>query len=305
MNGAGAEERDAAPLTPGATIAPGYEVIEHLRRGNDLDVYDAWSSERRARVAIKALRRDRLGLRRRHGIVREGELLLALTHPHIVRAYEVIGEPLPCVVLETLPGVTLAALIDEGPTLGPSDVGHLGLQLGSALSYLHGNGHLHLDLKPSNVIADSGRAKLIDLSVARAPGPAVGGIGTWLYMAPEQARGGVLGPAADVWGLGAVLFELVTGEAPFDDDPDACAEPSSASSAVPPPERYPQLERPARRPDSVRPVAAEVAQVIAGCLSPEPGERPALPQLMRSFEKLAGLSAPERRWSAGSQSASR
>jgi len=303
MSGAGLEG-DAAPLTPGATIA-GYEVIEHLRRGNDLDVYDAWSSERRARVAIKALRPDRLDRRRRrHSILHEGVLLLALTHPHIVRAYEVIAEPLPCVVLETLPGVTLAVLIEDGPPPAPADVGHLGLQLGSALAYLHANGHLHLDLKPSNVIADSGRAKLIDLSVARPPGPAADGIGTWLYMAPEQARGGVLGPAADVWGLGAVLFALATGEAPFDDDPDAWAEAPSASASSPAPDRYPQLERPARRPDAVRPMAAEVSETIAACLAPAPGERPELAQLMGRFEELAGLPAGERRWSRA-QSASR
>jgi len=78
-----------------------------------------------------------------------------------------------------------------------------------------------------NVIAESGRAKIIDLSLARAPGPMKPGIGTWCYM----ARGGELGPAADVWAIAGVLYEAVTGLAPFDQDDDAGVE-------------YPSCDRP-------------------------------------------------------------
>jgi serine/threonine protein kinase len=160
---------------------------------------------------------------------------------------------------------------------------------------------LHLDLKPSNVIAEAGRAKLIDLSLARPPGTAPAGIGTWQYLAPEQARGGELGPPADVWGLGTVLFEIATGEAPFDDDPDAWSEADSNGSGTyseAPPERYPQLERPARRPEQVRPVPLPLADAIAGCLQPEPANRPSIEELLGTFEYLAGLPPAERRWSA-------
>ena len=71
---------------------------------------------------------------------------------------------------------------------------------------------LHLDLKPSNIIATHGMAKVLDLSVARPPGPHRGGIGTTGYMAPEQSLGGELGPYTDVWGIGAMLYEVATGE---------------------------------------------------------------------------------------------
>jgi serine/threonine protein kinase len=96
--------------------------------------------------------------------------------------------------------------------LSAAEVAHPGLHLASAVRYLHGHGWLHLDLKPSNVIAECGRAKLIDLGVACPPGPAHRGVGTFRYMAPEQARSGDLGAPADIWRLGAVLFEAATGE---------------------------------------------------------------------------------------------
>lgn len=288
-----------APHRPGAAIAPGYEVIEHLRRGNDLDVYDVWSAECGARCIVKALRPDRERSRARHSLLREGALLERLTHPHIVRAYETIPEPLPMVVIETLTGATLSVEIAEGPEPSAADVAQLGLQLGSAVRYLHRHGHLHLDLKPSNVIVEAGRSRLIDLSLARPPGVARAGVGSYHYLAPEQARGGLLTEAADVWGLGAVLFEAATGEAPFDDDPDAFASVPSGSGTLSDadPERYPQLERRARAASSVAPLAPGLGEAIDACLEPEPQQRPRVADLLARLEPLAELPAGELRWS--------
>jgi serine/threonine protein kinase len=288
-------------LAPGARISPGYEVIALLRRGANLDVYDAWSLERDTRVVVKALRPDRLGNgRARRRLVREGRLLERLAHPHIVRAYETLTDPFPAVVLETLPGLTLSRLIEDEPqSLGPESIAHLGLQLASAVRYLHRNGILHLDLKPSNVIAEAGRAKLIDLSVARRPGRAPAGVGTWCYLSPEQARGEELGSAADVWGIGAVLYETVAGEPPFD-DPDVelgDSRTGSESTGAPEPDRYPQLERRAAPlPAGPRGIPDELARLTDRCLEPEPALRPTLEQLSRSLESLARIPPDERRW---------
>jgi eukaryotic-like serine/threonine-protein kinase len=269
-------------------LLSGYETLELLRRGRDLEVYDAWSEERACRVVIKAVRPDRPRASRR--LLEEGRLLCKLTHPHIVRAYEVIEEPVPMVVMETLAGETLGHMIEiRQVELAPAELAQLGLHLASAVRYLHRHGVLHLDLKPSNVIAECGRAKLIDLSVARPPGPAHAGVGTHYYLSPEQARGGELGPAADVWGIGVVLFEAATGEPAFD-DPDAADDDDwdeSVSESLDESD-YPQLAAPARRIDELRPLPAELAELVAACLAPEPERRPDVDELMRRLAPLGG-----------------
>jgi serine/threonine protein kinase len=275
-------------LRPGRELAPGYEVIEHLARSNVLDVYDAWSYERDARVAVKTLRPDRQRDRRAvAALLREGRILKRLTHPHVVRAYEVLREPRPAVVLETLTGETLAHMVNRRRRrLSAAELGLLGVHVCSALGYLHGQRLLHLDLKPSNIVADQGRAKLIDMSVARAPGRAPAHVGTWCYMAPEQARGGRLTEAADVWGAGGVLFEAATGDCTFDDGSDE--------------HEYPQLVRAAAPVRSLRRgLLAGLAEAIDACLEPDPAARPTLTQLAAACEDAAGLPAAERRVGRG------
>jgi serine/threonine protein kinase len=196
------------PYAPGREVAPGVRVLAHLHRSNDLDVYDARCARRACRVVVKTTRPDRA--RAARALVREGRLLRRLTHPHIVRCYEVHPGPRPAIVLETLTGETLAHLIATR-RLGAADVAELARQLASALVHLHAEGVLHLDLKPSNVVAEAGRAKLLDLSIARAPGRVPAGLGTARYMAPEQRRGGQVAAAADVWGLGGVLRAAADG----------------------------------------------------------------------------------------------
>jgi len=241
-----------------------------------------WSHERGCRVIVKTLRPDQpQNGRARRALLREGRLLAGLTHPHIVRGYETLREPRPAIVIETLRGETLAHLVERRERrLSAAELGFLGLHVCSAVRYLHGNGLLHCDLKPSNVVADAGCAKLIDLSVARPPGRARAGVGTWCYMAPEQARGGELGPAADVWGIGGLLYEAATGTCAFFDD-DA---------------EYPQLTRraaPVAR--GRRGLPGSLAAAIDACLHPDPARRPSPATLAAACEDAAALAAPERR----------
>jgi eukaryotic-like serine/threonine-protein kinase len=274
-----------APYKPGQEIAPGIQVLEHLRRGTDLDVYDCWSSTRYCRCFVKTVRPDRAhsrGTRRR--LVREGRLLLSFTHPHLVRAYDLIDEgppSVPVLVLETLTGATLSHLLRGGRRLPLTDVAFLGRHLCSAIRYLHDHGYLHLDLKPSNIISDGGRARVIDLSLVRRPGKKTrGGRGTSTHMSPEQARGGELTTAADVWGIGLVLYEAATGYRPFDDDQ---ADSSSAHS-------YLQLTRPAPAIRTLRRVPAPLGKALDACLLDSPAARPTIAELDDCLAMITGRS---------------
>jgi serine/threonine protein kinase len=268
-----------------------YELIDHLHRSRGFDVYDAWSGERRCRCVIKTPRPDRLDdavlLRR---LEREGRLLYELTHPHILRGYELLPAPVPAVVTETLRGETISHLLEGSRRLSAAEAAVLGLQLCSAIEYLHENGHLHLDLKPSNVVVDAGRAIVIDLSIAQPPGLGPAGLGTWCYLAPEQASGALLGPAADVWGIGAVLFEGLTGQAPFGDDEDEASGEFTTDDAEP--ADYPQLEARAPRIRTLRRVPSSLANAIDACFEPDPARRPSVAELSAELETVPGAGSP-------------
>jgi serine/threonine protein kinase len=276
-----AEREVAPPLGQGELLAPGYAVVAHLNRGRALDVYDVWSEERACRCVAKVLRPDRIEDRRvRSNLLREGRILKRLTHLHIVRAYEILEEPQPTVILETLTGSTLAYLIaaHRRQRLPLPGIVFLGLHLCSAMHYLHRQGLLHLDLKPSNIVSSLGIAKVLDLSIARRPGRARRrGIGTRQYMAPEQARGGLLSEATDVWGIGAVLFHAATGRRPFEAEAGR---------------KYQQLERRADPVRVHRRVPAAFGTAVDRCLDPEPSRRPTVDELAELLNRLAH----ERSW---------
>lgn len=293
------QELDGPPVyPPGHELAPGYVVVDHVRRGEDLDCYEAWSVQRYCRCFIKTLRPDAATdtSARRH-LAREARLLLSLTHPHLVRAYDYVtpkdGQP-PLLILENLTGATLSYLLDGGreragpgwpARLSSTDLGYLGQHLCSALRYLHSRNHLHLDVKPSNIIASDGVARLIDLSLARRPGRCAAGIGTPGYMSPEQACGGHLGPPADVWGVGLVLYQAATGLQPFDLHYRSCSASAHTSTMA---RCQAVLTRPAPRLRARRRLPTEVAEVIDACLHWEPDQRPTLERLDAALATLTG-----------------
>jgi len=276
-----ARTAEPAVLGRGDLVAPGYRVVEHLSRARRLDVYEVWSDERGCGCVAKLLRPDRAGeAGARAALLAEGRRLRCLSHPHLVRAYDVIEHPHPVVILETLEGETVSHLIERQPGgLDADEVAWLGLHLTSALGYLHRHGLLHLDVKPANVIAEAGRAKLIDLSIARPPGPCRAGGGTWAYMAPEQATGGHVDGAADVWGLGTVLFEAAAGRPPFELPDLPTLDTDGRADAG-----YPQLEGRAPALTSAPPALAEL---IGACLLPAPLDRPLLAQVRAALVALA------------------
>ncbi|MFF1704251.1 serine/threonine-protein kinase [Streptomyces sp. NPDC058252] len=282
-----AQAGPAPPLAPGTRPVPGYEILGHLARTGWLDLYDTWSEERACRCVVKVMRPDlRNETRLRDQLLREGRWLRTFTHPHLVRAYETFESPEPLVVLETLTGETLSHLIDRlRHRPAASDVALLGVQLCSAIHYLHGHGLLHLDLKPSNIVVDCGHAKVLDLSVARPPGVAPHGVGTFCYLSPEQARGGPLSAAADVWGIGITLYEVASGEVPFDrgetvdESYDARTGEAEETATGGRDDWYPQLEASAAPIASRRRLPRILAAAIDGCLRQDPSARLTVPEL--------------------------
>ncbi|HYC82773.1 MAG TPA: serine/threonine-protein kinase [Solirubrobacterales bacterium] len=210
-----------ARLQVGSTVA-GYRIDALIARGGMGVVYRATHLGLERPVALKVIARelaDRGGFRER--FLRESRLAARLDHPAVVPIFdsrEVDGELL--VAMRLVAGGDLRRLIDrDGPLPSERATALLG-QVADALDAAHAAGIVHRDVKPHNVLVEGDRAFLSDFGLAKAldeSGAASGTsvVGTAEYMSPEQWRGGSVGPAADVYSLGCVLFEAVTGVPPY------------------------------------------------------------------------------------------
>ncbi len=266
-----------------------YEVLGLLSHGHDLDVFDVWCPIRRTRAVLKTVRADRL---EDHDVCDrlrdEAELLLRLVHPHIVRAYEWGNHPQPFLVEETLTGHTLGGLLERRGRLSGPELFHLADHVSAALAYLHDAGVLHLDLKPSNVVAEAGRAKLIDFSLAHAPGNGPRGWGTRRYLSPEQTTGGPFTTKTDIWGIGLLLCEAAAGRCPLPDPSsgDGSAETTRSSGspdagAVVPAPDLTALRARRRLPASFR-------RLVTCCLAIDPADRPTVEEFREVITPLLG-----------------
>jgi serine/threonine-protein kinase len=274
--------KDSWELAEGDPITAELTAMRLLGGGAAYEAYLAFDEITYAPVVAKVLRpgqvRDGSG---RRGLAREVRALEEINHPVVVRGlrHELDG-PRPHVVLEQVDGPRLSTLIRRYGPLQEQQYLPLAIDVASALHYLRGLGYVHLDIKPSNVIMGA-PARLIDLSVARTIDKAAAlswPIGTDAYMAPEQCdppASGTPGPASDVWGLGATLFEAVAGYKAFDEgDPEADEVTT----------RFPQLSSPPfELPDRVPP---EVAKIVYSALDADPGCRPAPHEIAEGLEPV-------------------
>ena len=223
------------PLSPG-TILGQYEIRSPLGAGGMGEVYRAHDTRLDREVAIKVLRDfvftnpDRLAR-----FEQEAKAAAALNHPNIVAVYQFGAyEGSPYLVTELLEGETLRDRLQHGPLPLRKAVDY-GIQIADGLAAAHKKGIVHRDLKPENLfLVKDGRVKILDFGVAKilqpddedAPGvdsahlPTLGTkpgvvLGTWGYMSPEQVRGQVVDQRSDIFALGAILHEMVTGKHTF------------------------------------------------------------------------------------------
>ena len=238
------------------------------------DVYAAHDTLLDRDVAIKLLRDAPDSETARTRFVSEARILAGLSDPGLVTVLDAgISGDHPYLVMELLPGGTVADLIDRGSQ--PLDrVADIGAQVASALLPVHAAGIVHRDIKPGNLLFDGqGRVRLADFGIARLVGDTVRVtatgtmIGTVTYVAPEQASGGEVGTAADIYALGLVLLELITGTPAFNGTPTEAAmarlthDPAVPDDLPDPLGRL--LSAMTARDPGARPAAAEVAAWLA------------------------------------------
>ncbi len=284
-------------ITPGSRLDL-YEIIAPLGRGGMGEVWRARDTRLGREVALKFLPADFAADPDRHArFEREAKLLAALNHPHVAVLYglEHLGGQ-HALAMELVEGEGLDERIARGP-VPVAEALPIALQIADALAAAHEKGIVHRDLKPANVrLTSSGVAKVLDFGLAkevapqdardlassptRSAGLTVAGaiLGTAPYMSPEQARGRDVGPAADVWAFGCVLYEMLTGRRAFEGE---SVSDTLAGILL----REPDLSRlPPETPESVAALVrtalakdARVRVLDRGALRAVPGDEPAPP----------------------------
>ena len=257
-------------LSRGQEIDETLVVIDPLGGGSRYEVFHAWDRTLFCEVAVKVIRPDRVSDHRAmNGFEREVGIARRLLHPNLVRYLRwKPSAPRPYFVMEYIRARTLEDHLEDYDDVSVPEICLLGIRMCSALQYLHSQSVLHLDVKPANLTMGD-PPRLLDLSLARlAPGKLqLGGeLGTSAYMAPEQCRSGLVTPSTDLFGLGATLYEGLTGMQPFTEGDEGSRVPA---------EQYPQLiedPEPLRERIPELPVALE--ESIMACLRREPERRP-------------------------------
>ncbi|NIM95684.1 MAG: ABC transporter substrate-binding protein [Anaerolineales bacterium] len=260
----------------GKTLLGRYRIESFIGRGGMSEVYKVWDSKRSVNLAMKLLREDlaedRVFMRR---FEREARTLADLQHPHIVRFYGLEQDKfLAFMLLDYVEGTTLRREIyrSKGP-FKPERVLEILRPVCAALNYAHKQGVVHCDAKPGNIMIDrSGKVLVTDFGIARMTDAATAtmvGMGTPAYMAPEQVRGLDPTPQTDIYALGVLMFEMLTGgERPFTGERATVT--GSTSEKV----RWEQINLEPPSPKKWNPeVSSDVESVVNKCLEKDPGER--------------------------------
>ena len=268
----------------GRLLAGRYRLNQPIASGGMAQVFEATDETLSRRVAVKILHPH---LARDPGFVQrfraEAVSAARLTHPSIVSVYDtVVDAEINAIVMELVKGTTLRADIDAHGPLQLAAVLAIGTQVADALSAAHAAGLVHRDVKPANILLSAdGRVLVADFGIAKA---AQGGdhtedgamVGTAKYLAPEQVQGHPVDPRTDVYALGIVLYEALTGVAPFQGDTDT-------ATAIA------RLTNDPVRPRQLRPDIPEAVEAVIGrALARRPEDRFPTAAAMRAALMAAG-----------------
>ncbi|HUF66414.1 MAG TPA: serine/threonine-protein kinase, partial [Gemmatimonadaceae bacterium] len=201
-----------------------YEIVRELGRGGMATVFLAKDAKHGRNVAIKVLHPELSASIGGERFEREIRVVAALQHPNILGLYDSgSADGLLYYVMPFVDGESLRDRIDREGQLSVDEAMRITLEVANALSYAHGKGIVHRDIKPENILLSGEMTLVADFGIARATSEAnvrkltqTGmAIGTPVYMAPEQAGGEQVGPNADIYSLGCMLYEMLAGEPPF------------------------------------------------------------------------------------------
>lgn len=203
-----------------------YEIKELLGSGGMARVYSAYDAIDDRTVAVKILKEEFLGnqdfIRR---FKNESKAIAVLLHPNIVKVYDVsFGDRIQYIVMENIDGITLKEYIDQQKKISWKEAVHFTVQILKALQHAHEKGIVHRDIKPQNImLLKDGTIKVTDFGIARFSRQETRtmtdkAIGSVHYISPEQARGDVTDEKADIYSVGVMLYEMVSGRLPFEAD---------------------------------------------------------------------------------------
>ena len=208
-----------------------YELGRVLGSGMGGTVREAWDPDIRRSVAIKTVRRPDAGDAEAADMDarfrREAEAAGRLTHPNVVAIYDFgVASGVPYIVMELIDGESLKTRLDRKAEVPPPEIAGIMRDLLAGLQYSHERGVVHRDIKPANImLTRDGRAKIADFGIARIGGSSLTLTGTVMgtpaYMSPEQISGETVDARSDIWSAGVVLYQLLTGERPYEGSPSA------------------------------------------------------------------------------------
>ena len=212
----------SSPSLLNASIS-GYRLVDFLGAGGMGEVYRAVHARLDRVVAIKALSRDDHGPDFLKRFENEARLHATLQHPNIATLFDFFEyDGRACIVMEYVDGRSLADLVRERGHLPVHEAVPILRDIVSAIAYVHAKGIVHRDIKPENIrISSAGVVKVLDFGIAKAqhaPGLTQAGhvVGTPQYLSPEQLQTGTASPQSDIWALGVVFYEMMTGRVPFE-----------------------------------------------------------------------------------------